>query len=206
MQSAVYCFGFYLESAPTLPGSTVDLRRGLDISVSGPDSAGGYSPEHAHLHQSYTQIAWCELLAVVACASTYAPLLQVVHAFLRRQSDGRAHHQPARNAQQGTRWSAPSAVQHRLPAQHLHSRRAPPRGGQCRYAPDFLSRPALHRNDHVARWAAADPFASAHLSSVSLVSSKHYVSSSTSSPATPSVVTPASPTSQGNASSAPSAP
>ena len=26
-------------------------------------------PEHAHLHHSHTQIAWCELLAVVACAS-----------------------------------------------------------------------------------------------------------------------------------------
>ena len=94
-------FGFYLESTPTLSDSTVDSEPVPTLSDSTADStfaptlsnstvdstawpqhlrvgatfSGTYAPEHAHLHHSHTQIAWCELLAIVACASTYGPLL-----------------------------------------------------------------------------------------------------------------------------------
>ena len=68
-------FGFYLESTPTLPGSTVDSAAWPQHLRVGATFSGSYCPEHAQLHHSHTQIGWCELLAVVACASTYAPLL-----------------------------------------------------------------------------------------------------------------------------------
>ena len=92
-------FGFYLESTPTPPGTVDSPQLGVvpadrpvniatDMAAAVPTLAalpqhlrvgatfsGSYSPEHAHLHHSHTQIAWCELLAVVACAATYAPLL-----------------------------------------------------------------------------------------------------------------------------------
>ena len=64
-------FSFYLESAPTLPSSTVDSAAWPRHLRVGAGFSGDYSPEHAHLHHSHTQIGWCELLAVVACASTY---------------------------------------------------------------------------------------------------------------------------------------
>ena len=67
------CFGFYLESAPTLSNSTVDSAAWPHHLRVGATFSGSYSSEHAHLHHSHTQIAWCELLAVVACALTYAP-------------------------------------------------------------------------------------------------------------------------------------
>jgi hypothetical protein len=72
-------FGFYLEctptlpgstvgsteSAPTLPGSTVDSAAWPPHLRVGATFSGSYSPEHADLHHSHTQIAWCELLAVL---------------------------------------------------------------------------------------------------------------------------------------------
>ena len=68
-------FSLYLESTPTLSNSTVGSAAWPQHLQVGAKFSGTYSPEHAHLHYSHTQIAWCELLAVVACASTYGPLL-----------------------------------------------------------------------------------------------------------------------------------
>ena len=63
-------------SSPTpTPIGTVDSRAWPHHLRVGSTFSGSYSPGHAHLHQSHTQIAWCELLAVVACAATYAPRL-----------------------------------------------------------------------------------------------------------------------------------
>ena len=56
--------------------------------------------------------------------------------------------------------------------------RAQHRPGVDNVLADFLSRPELHQHDHVARWAATHPAASACLSAVSVVYSKHYVRSS----------------------------
>jgi hypothetical protein len=49
---------------------------------------------------------------------------------------------------------------------------------------DFLSRPKLHQQRHIAQWNASHPTHAASLSAVSLVSSEHFVNSSTSSPDT----------------------
>ena len=198
-------FGFYLESTPTLPSSTVDSAAWPQHLRVGATFSGSYSHEHAHLHHSHTQIAWCELLAVVACASTYAPLLagQSMLFFVDNSTDVHIINR------QATRSKALAGLLRQLYSiafKHNISIRAEHRPGVENTLADFLSRPELHRDDHVARWAAAYAPASARLSSVSLVSSKRYVSSSISSPVTPSASTPASPTRRGNASSAPSAP
>ena len=198
-------FGFYLESAPTLPGSTVDSAAWPQHLRVGATFSGTYSPEHAHLHHSHTQIAWCELLAVVACASTYAPLLagQSMLFYVDNSSDV---HIINRQATRSTALAGLLRQLYSIACEHNISLRAEHRPGVDNTLADFLSRPDLHRHDHVAQWIIAHPSSSARLSAVSLVSSKHYVSSSTSSPATPSVATPIVRTSHGSASSAPSAP
>jgi hypothetical protein len=69
---------------------------------------------------------------------------------------------------------------------HLHARHRP---GTENLLADFLSRPALHGHQHLARWSAAHPDRAAALSCVSLVSSGHFIGSSTSSPTSPSAPT-----------------
>ena len=182
-------FGFYLESTPTLPGSTVDSAAWPQHLRVGATFSGSYCPEHAQLHHSHTQIGWCELLAVVACASTYAPLLagQSMLFYVDNMSDV---HIINRQATRSKALAGLLRQLYRIACEHNIAIRAEHRPGVDNTLADFLSRPDLHQHDHVARWAAAHPSASARLSAVSLVSSKHYVSSSTSSQATPSVATP----------------
>ena len=216
--ASLHGFGFYLESAPTLSNSTVDSESTPTLHASTVDStawpqhlrvgatfSGTYSAEHAHLHHSHTQIAWCELLAVVACASTYGPLLSGQSLLFHVDNSTDVHI----INRQATRSRALAGLLRRLYSIALRynlSIRAQHRPGDDNVLADFLSRPELHRHDHVAQWAATHPTASARLSSVSLVFSRHYVSSSTASPATPSDSTHASHTSRVSAPSAPFAP
>ena len=222
-------FGFYLESTPTLSNSTVNSTSGstsastsTPISAPTPVSAGNsaarprhlrvgatfsgtYSPEHAHFHHSHTQIAWCELLAVVACASTYAHLLsgQSLLFYVDNSTDVHIINR------QATRSRVLAGLLRQLYSLALHynlSIRAKHRPGVDNVLADFLSRPELHRDSQVAQWAATYPAASASLSSVSLVSSRLYVRSSTALPATRSDSTHASRTSRVSAPSTPSAP
>ena len=211
-------FGFYLESAPTLSTSTADSESTPTLHASTVDStawpqhlrvgatfSGTYSAEHAHLHHSHTQIAWCELLAVVACASTYGPLLSGQSLLFHVDNSTDVHI----INRQATRSRALAGLLRQLYSIALRynlSIRAQHRPGDDNVLADFLSRPELRRHDHVAQWAATHPTASARLSSVSLVFSRHYVSSSTASPATPSDSTHASHTSRVSAPSAPFAP
>ena len=198
-------FGFYLESTPTPPSGTVDSAAWPQHLRVGAAFSGSYAPEHAHLHGSHTQIAWCELLAVVACASTYAPLLAGQSMLFLVDNSADVHI----INRQATRSKALAGLLRQLYAlacKHNISIRAEHRPGVDNTLADFLSRAELHGDDHLARWAAAHPSAAARLSSVSLVSSKLYVSSSTSSPAIPSASTPAGRTSRGSVSSAPSVP
>lgn len=198
-------FGFYLESTPTLPGSTVDSAAWPQHLQVGATFSGSYAPEHAHLHHSHTQIAWCELLAVVACASTYAPLLagQSMLFYVDNLTDVHIINR------QATRSKALAGLLRQLygiACEYNLSIRAQHRPGVDNTLADFLSRPELHRDDHIAQWVAAHPSDSARLSAVSFVSSKHFVSSSTSSPDTPCAATPAARMSRDSASSAPSVP
>jgi hypothetical protein len=198
-------FGFYLESTPTLPSSTVDSAAWPQHLRVGATFSGSYAPEHAHLHHSHTQIAWCELLAVVACASTYGPLLagQSMLFYVDNSTDV---HIINRQATRSKALAGLLRQLYSLACTYNISLRAEHRPGVDNTLADFLSRPELHHNDHVAQWAIAHPSLSTRLSSVSLVSSKRYGNSSTSSPGTPCVATPAARTSRGSASSAPSAP
>ena len=133
--------------------------------------SGSYCPEHAHLHHSHTQISWCELLAVVACASTYAPLLagQSMLFYVDNMSDV---HIINRQATRSKALASLLRQLYRITCEHNIAMRAEQGPGVDNTLADFLSRPDLHQHDHVARWAAAHPSASARLSVVSLVSSK----------------------------------
>ena len=198
-------FGFYLESAPTLSNSTVDSAAWPQHLRVGATFSGTYSPEHAHLHHSHTQIAWCELLAVVACASTYGPLLsgQSLLFYVDNSTDVHIINR------QATRSKALAGLLRQLYGIALRynlSIRAKHRPGVDNELADFLSRPVRHRHSHVTQWAVTHPADSACLSSVSLVSSGHYMHSSTASPVTLSASAHTSPTGRDSASSTPSAP
>ena len=199
-------FGFYLESAPTLSNSTVDSAAWPQHLWVGATFSGTYSPEHAHLHHSHTQIAWCELLAVVACASTYGPLLsgQSLLFYVDNSTDVHIINR------QATRSKALAGLLRQLYSialrYNLSIRSAKHRPGVDNELADFLSRPERHRHIHVTQWAVTHPADSACLSSVSLVSSGLYVHSSTASPVTLSASAHTSPTSRDSASSTPSAP
>ena len=224
-------FGFYLESTPTLSDSTVDSESAPTLSNSTADStfaptlsnstvdfaawpqhlrvgatfSGTYSPEHAHLHHSHTQIAWCELLAVVACATTYGPLLRGQSLLFHVDNSTDVHI----INRQATRSKALAGLLRQLYSIALRynlSIRSQHRPGVDNVLADFLSRPELHRHNHVSQWAATHRADSACLSSVSLVSSRLYVHSSAASPATLSDSTPISRTSRVSALSAPSVP
>ena len=79
-------FSFYLESTPTLPSSTVDSAAWPQHLRVGATFSGIYSPEHAHLHHSHTQIAWCKLFGGGCLYIYLRPVAgRSVHALLRRQ-------------------------------------------------------------------------------------------------------------------------
>lgn len=185
-------FGFYLESAPT-PLGTVDSSAWPQHLRVGSTFSGTYSPAHAHLHQSHTQIAWCELLAVVACAATYAPRLtgQSMLFYVDNATDVHIINR------QATRSKAIAPLLRQLygiALQHNVSIRAQHRPGVDNTLADFLSRPQLHQHRHVASWAATHPERASALSAVSLVTSAQFGSSSTQSPGTRSASTRSSPT------------
>jgi hypothetical protein len=197
-------FGFYIESAPTLSNSTVNSTAWPQHLRVGSTFSGSYSPEHAHLHHSHTQIAWCELLAVVACAATYGPMLSGQSLLFHVDNSTDVHI----INRQATRSRALAGLLRQLYSialrYNLHIR-AQHRPGVDNVLADFLSRPELHRHKHVEQWALTHPAASACLSAVSLVASRLYVSSSTASPATLSDSTRSLRTSHVSATSTPSA-
>jgi hypothetical protein len=179
-------FGFYIESAPA--HSTVDSTAWPQHLRVGSTFSGTYSPEHAHLHYSHTQIAWCELLAVVACAATYAPLLtgQSLLFYVDNSADV---HIINRQATRSTILAPLLRQLYGIALQHNVSIRAQHRPGVDNTLADFLSRPKLHQQRHIAKWKVFRPSHTASLSAVSLVSSAHFVNSSTSSPDTLSAST-----------------
>jgi hypothetical protein len=179
-------FGFYLESTPT--ARSADSAAWPPHLRVGAGFAGRYSPTHAHLHKSHTQISWLELLAVVACTTTYAPHLtgQSLLFYVDNSTDVHIINRQATRSKQLApllRQLYALALHHNLSIQAVH------RPGVDNTLADFLSRPTLHHDNHVAVWQATHPTRSHELSSVSLVSSEQFVNSSTSSLASPSVST-----------------
>ena len=190
-------FGFYLESTPAIhPVDSAAWPQHLRV---GAGFSGKYSPTHAHLHASHTQISWLELLAVVACTTTYAPHLtgQSILFYVDNSTDVHIINRQATRSKQ----LAPLLRQlYALALQHNLSIRAVHRPGVDNTLADFLSRPSLHHDNHVAVWQATHPSRAHELSSVSLVFSGHFVNSSTWSPASPFASTRSAHTRPANAS------
>jgi hypothetical protein len=179
-------FGFYLESTPA--ARLVDSAAWPQHLRVGAGFSGTYSSAHAHLHESHTQISWLELLAVVACTTTYAPYLtgQSILFHVDNSTDVHIINRQATRSKQ----LAPLLRQlYALSFEHNLSIRAVHRPGVDNTLADFLSRPMLHKDNHVAVWQATHPSRSSELSSVSLVRSGHFVNSSTWSPPSPSAST-----------------
>jgi hypothetical protein len=174
--ASLHGFGFFLESTPTT--SSVDSTAWPQHLRVGAGFIGRYSPTHAHLHKSHTQISWLELLAVVACTATYAPHLtgQSLLFYVDNSTDVHIINRQATRS----KLLAPLLRQlYSLALHHNLSIRAVHRPGVDNTLADFLSRPALHRDDPVAVWQATHPLRSLDLSSVSLVVSEQFVNSST---------------------------
>ena len=169
-------FGFYIESIPAhVDSSTWPTRLHGNTGFS-----GSYSPIHARFHSSHTEISWCELLAVFAAASTYAPYLQnqQVLFYVDNSTD------VAIINRQATRSSRLATLLRSLFDLSLHynfSIRALHRPGDDNQLADFLSRPSLHRNDHIHQWSLAHPSRASSLQSVSVLSSQQFLDSNGSS-------------------------
>lgn len=181
--ASLHGFGFYLESTPT--PSTVDSSTWPQPLQLGATFSGTYATEHAQYHQSHTQIAWCELVAVVAALRTYAPYLmnQSVQFIVDNSTDVHIINRQATRSKGLAgllRQLYSIALQHNIRIHAVH------RPGVENTLADFLSRPALHQNRHVAEWRVLYPADAFRLSSVSCVSSAQYLDSSSSFPAVPS--------------------
>jgi hypothetical protein len=180
-------FGFYLESTPT--PSKVDSSAWPQHLRVGATFSGIYSAGHAQYHRSHTQIAWCELLAVVAAASTYAPYLrnQAMLFVMDNSTDVHIINRQATRSKALAgllRQLYSIALQYNIRIQAVH------RPGIDNTLADFLSRPALHQHSHVAQWRLTNRSHASALSSVSLVSSAQFVNSFSSFPTVPSESTP----------------
>lgn len=192
-------FGFYFESAPTLhsnvdsppqpslthastmcslstptPPGTVDITAWPDSHRLGATFSGVYSTKHAEHHQSHKQIAWCELLAVIAAATTYAPLLknQSLLFYVDNNTDV---HIINRQATRSKQLAASLRHLYAIALKHNISIRAEHRAGVYNTLADFLSRPALHQHQHVQQWKLTHPAEADRLSSVSVVHSELYL-------------------------------
>lgn len=178
-------FGFYLESTPTPePGTVIDSSAWPHSYQLGATFSGTYSTKHAQYHQSHTHIAWCELMAVVAAAATYAPLLknQSLLFFVDNSTDV---HIINRQSTRSKQLAGLLRELYSIALKHNINIRAQHRPGAENVLADFLSRPELHQHNHVQQWKKAHPILASRLSSVSLICSSQFVSSSTSTAALP---------------------
>lgn len=164
-------FGFYIESAPS--SACIDTTAWPSSHRLGAAFSGSYASQHADFHRSHTQIAWCELLAVLAAAITYAPLLRN-HSLLFLVDNSTDVYIINRQA---TRSKALAALLRQLfsvSLEHNVSIAAQHRAGTSNILADFLSRPELHRHQHVHQWQSTYPDHAARLSCVSLVDSASF--------------------------------
>ena len=136
--------------------------------------SGLYDPSHKEYHSSHTLIGWCELLAVYACARTYAPLLrdQTVIFHVDNQGDTFIINR------QATRSPVLAGILrelYRLAVEYNISISAQHIRGIDNTLADFLSRPELHEHNHLQRWRDTHPALCDQLSSVCVVSSLNFV-------------------------------
>jgi Reverse transcriptase (RNA-dependent DNA polymerase) len=163
-------FGFYLESVPAHVDSS-SLRTALRV---GTGYTGSYASVHSDHHASHTGITWCELLAVYAAAHTYAPQLrnQSVLFLVDNSTDVAIIN---RQATRSSRLSPLLRSLYDLSLRYNFSIRAQHRPGVHNELADFLSRPLLHRGQHVTQWAHSYPSRASDLLSVIRVHSQQFV-------------------------------
>jgi hypothetical protein len=168
-------FGFYLESVPAHVDSSSSSSWPAQLRLT-TGYSGSYSRIHARYHSSHTEISWCELLAVYAAAATYAPLLQnqTVLCYVDNSTDVAIIN---RQATRSNRLATLLRSLYDLALRYNFSIRATHRPGEQNQLADFLSRPDLHRNDHVRQWSLAHPSHSLLLQSVCLVTSRQFLDS-----------------------------
>jgi hypothetical protein len=163
-------FGFYIESTPADVDTTSwppHLRVGAGFS-------GKYATQHRGLHDRSGLMTWCELFAVYAAMSTYAPWLR--HRSVRLYVDNSTdvaiiNRQATRSAQ----LAGLLRELYGLTASNNIQMDACHRSGVNNVLADFLSRPQLHKHNHIHEWQRAHPTLSASLRCVSVVSSQQFV-------------------------------
>ena len=163
-------FGFYLESCP----AHADSSRWPDQLRVGTGWSGDYSAQHADLHQTSSQMTWCELFAVYAALSTYRAVLRhsCVLFFVDNETDV---HIINRQATRAGRLAGLLREIYAIALADNISLYARHRSGVDNTLADFLSRPELHQHNHVARWREAHPDMSDRLLRVCVVNSTAYV-------------------------------
>ena len=88
------------------------------------------SASGVHLHTASGQMTWCEMFAVFAAFSTYAPALRDSSVQFRIDNEPGIHAEQAGYQISPHRRAAARHLHHRSRLQHLHSRRAPARRRQ----------------------------------------------------------------------------
>jgi hypothetical protein len=165
-------FGFHVRHVP----AHIDATAWPAQLAPGVGHSGLYDPSHKQYHSSHTLIGWCELLAVYACARTYAHLLrdQTVIFHVDNQGDTFIINR------QATRSPVLAGILrelYRLAVEYNISISAQHIRGTDNTLADFLSRPELHEHNHLQRWRDTHPSLGVQLSSVCVVSSLQFVNS-----------------------------
>jgi hypothetical protein len=168
-------FGFHIVSVPP----QVDASNWPRHKLPGSGFCGRYHESHSQLHYSHTQIGWCEMLAVLAAASTYGELLRDQCVLFQVDNSGDV----AILNRQSTRSMHIASLLRNIYSLSLHynfSIKAVHIPGVTNVLADFLSRPELHENDPLTHVQSCCPTVADSLRVCSFVcsSSFHPVTSS----------------------------
>ena len=166
-------FGFHLTKTPT----HVDATRWPTHMQLGSGFCGSYHASHSHLHQSPTQIGWCEMLAVLAALQTYSHVLRNECVRIEIDNSG----DMAILNRQSTRSIIIATLLRQiytLSLQFNFSIKAVHRPGVDNVLADFLSRPEFHRNDPLTFAALKVPSVASGLRSCTFVNSMSFAPNS----------------------------
>jgi len=146
-------FGFHIVEVPP----HIDATRWPKELQLGSGFCGYYHPDHAHLHASHRQIAWCELLAIIAAVRTYASQLQNGCVLLRVDNNTDVDI-VNRQSTRSPLLSGLLRSLYKLALEFNFSIRATHIRGVDNDLADFLSRPELHRNSPLTSARAVPSF------------------------------------------------
>jgi hypothetical protein len=162
-------FGFHIVEVPPHIDAT---RWPIELQTAS-GFYGSYHQTHADLHASHRQIAWCELLAILAAARTYSSQLRDNYVlFLVDNSTDVAI--VNRQSTRSPRLGKLLRCLYKLALDFNFSIRAAHIAGVDNSLADFLSRPELHHNDPLTS-AQAVPAVRDRLRLCSAVCSSHFL-------------------------------